>query len=252
MKHFDVNKNSGMSLVSVLISLAIMGIISFTTFSWLANYQKGRAKLAALNSVGEVERVITSAIGQSIQSYVRKGCSNGTAANTGISLLNQKRTLSSFGELVRAKKQKEITLTAPSSGQQAYIDASAALKNCPEADPATGTSKKFKTCFRFIPDKTSGSVASKAGPSSILKANLVFVYIESDILNLRDGTGLTCGQVIDKTGLIKCTITGGCSAYSESSFPGSGVQHYYKVFWDLGSGGNRTYNSKEGKIYVPN
>jgi hypothetical protein len=205
--------------------------------------------LAALNSVGEVERVITSAVGQSIQSYVRKGCTNGVAATSGFSILKQNRALTDFGDLVLAKTKGEITLTAPSGTQQAYLDAVAARKNCPDTAPANGTSKVFSTCFKFIPKSAARASASK---NSILKANFVFIQVSSEIMNLRDGAQLSCSQAVDAAGLMKCTITGGCRTYSESIFPGSGVKHYYKVFWEMGSGPNRTYSSKEGKIYVPN
>jgi type II secretory pathway pseudopilin PulG len=249
MNHFALKQNSGMSLVSVLISLAMMGVLSTVTFSWLANYQKGRSKLAILSSIGEVERVIASAIGQSIQSYVRKGCTNTALTTSGLSILNQKRTLTGFGDLTRITSKGQVTLTAPTPAQKAHTEAVAALGSCTAASPTTASGNKFSTCFVFKPEASAKAVAS---PSSILKSNFVFVSVESEILNLRDGASLSCAQVADKAGLMKCTITGGCKAYSESSFSGSGVKHHYKIFWETGSGASRNYSSKEGRIYVPN
>lgn len=253
-KGFHSNRESGMSLVSVLISLGIMGISAVAATSWHGQYQIGRAKLNATASIGEVERALIASVSDSLREYTRRGCTP-AAQNRLITA----RRVADHDEVNKRGRIQLVTNANKFTIPPQFKDQSSQPAKCPMVIGGP----KMETCFRYEPAKPA-----KKG-KSILDADLVFVTVQSDIIDLRTGTninlatgtGLTCANLSDTPGMRKCSkliadanrSTQLCQpGFFESSYPGGGMKHQYSIYWQIGPSGKANFNRKDGVVYVAN
>ena len=253
----------GMSLASVLVSIAIISVTGLFAMRGLSDYLSGKRKLAALNSSTEIEQLILSEVSSQLRELARAGCT--TAAVNKLTSFSKSIGPSSttLGTLSRIMQKTAIVIAGTSTKEQsqtAYTLATAAKDRCPGTIPTSTTvGGDFTTCFLFTPTTPSGS--TKLAPNAFLASSLVFMEVTSRIIDLRNNATLKCGQVQDEStsAFKRCSLTKGasgggsaCISYQDSSYLGSGMRHTYRLYWETGPAGNKIYQSKNGVIYVPN
>lgn len=268
------NAQAGASLVTVLISLALISIASVSVMGAIGGYYEGKKRLDAFDSAGEAQRMLLGEITETIRRYALfQGCTGTAPVNLG-AFQKMVQTVpgttaaavnSRIGRLCRMPSQcANVVFERDGAGgaagaPPAYVAASAARATCPGTVPGA-TAQDFQNCFRFEPLANSGSAAQNA---FLRPGNQIFIHVRSEIMNLRNFTALTCASVIrnNNVNFRNFSVAGALTAaggqlpfltYSESRVLGSGIRHTYSLYWESGPAGKKNYFRKSGVLYVPN
>jgi type II secretory pathway pseudopilin PulG len=246
-----IRPDAGMSLVGALLAVLIVGISATAVMQGVNNYYRGKTKLNALDSAKETERAIVAEAVEAVRTLVLGGC-----APTSQTAFRNFSKATPFGTLSRVNNRNQLTIsgtTQQETRQSAFLGATNARNNsCPGSIPTPGSNLLFTTCFQFTPSPPSGP---RLASHAFLRSSLIFIKLDSRVIDLRNNNPLSCNQVARST-LRSCSFarqaSGICGNVEESSFLGSGVRHSYSLFWETGGAGNKIYNMKQGVLYVPN
>ena len=222
-----IRPDAGMSLVGVLLAVLIVGISGTALIQGVNNYYRGKTKLNALDSAKETERAIVAEAVEAVRTLVMGGC-----APTSQTAFRNFSKVTTFGTLRRVADRNQLTLsgsTQQETRQSAFGGARRAITGdpltgdpgCPGTIPGPASNALFTTCFQFTPSTTPGG--ARLASHAFLRSSLIFIKLDSRVIDLRNNSPLSCNQVARST-LRSCSFarqaTGICGDVEESSFLG--------------------------------
>jgi type II secretory pathway pseudopilin PulG len=220
------NKESGASLVAILVSMALFGIIAVMASQGYRNISVSGRRVEAAVSAREVENVILQAMVQKFSNFIEDACpAGGTYFNNMV-----------IGRLARVNYRNirfydanHLNLVRPP--EMALKD----LERCNSTAFSSTTpinSNTFYGCFdlKTVDEARISSTNTnlKASNDAFAANRGAFIEMYVKLRNLKTDTPALCNQMIKDRGF--------------------GMEVYYALHWTTPAGGSVMYDSKLGTI----
>ncbi|HET9238317.1 MAG TPA: hypothetical protein VFO10_13735 [Oligoflexus sp.] len=216
------NKESGASLVAIMMSLAIFAIVSLMASRSFQNINVSGRKVEAAMSAREAENLILQNLTRHFRKYIEEGC----AQNPNNFFLNHE-----IGTLVTVNHKNprfyspKDTVTAPPA------QASKDVERCQGTPFAAGVlpnnAHTFYGCFDL---RTQSAARTNASKDAFAGNRGAFIEMYVKMKNLKTDQPVTCAAMIKSRGF--------------------GFEIYYALHWATSAGDTVFYDSKLGTFNV--
>lgn len=219
------NKESGASLVAIMMSLAIFAIVAMMASQSFRNINLSGRKVEAAMSAREAENLIIQAISRRFREYIKGACAVAPNNFFNQSPENLIGTLAAFTHKNPRFYSPGYTVTA------APAEAAGDVKRCQSTPfstsvlPANGNT--FYGCFDL---QTQAGARLQASKDSFAGNRGAFIEMYVKLKNLKTDTAVTCANMIRNRGF--------------------GFEIYYSLHWATSAGDRVVYDSKLGTFNV--
>jgi type II secretory pathway pseudopilin PulG len=219
------NKESGASLVAIMMSLAIFAIVAMMAARSFRNINVSGRKVEAAMSAREAENLILQTLTRQFRAYIEAGCTatpNSFFQNTQIGTL----------ALANHKNPRFYTNTTQYIVTTPPDQAKEDVRRCQStpfvaAAVTTNNANTFYGCFDLQTVQTARQNASKDAFAGNRGA---FIEMYVKLKNLKTDTPVTCANMVQSLGF--------------------GFEVYYSLHWATSAGDSVLYDSKLGTFNV--
>lgn len=218
------SKESGASLVAIMVSMAIFGIVAVMASQSFRNISFSGRRVEAAMSAREAENVILQSMVQKFRDYVADSCPQ--AVNT----FFHDATRDKIGTLatirhknVRFYNKNYATVNPPN---QAADD----LKRCRSTSFASGQTINANTFYGCFDLQTVAASRLDASADAFVGNRGAFIEMYVKLRNLKTDTAATCANMIADRGF--------------------GLEVYYALHWATPAGDSVMYDTKLGTFNV--
>lgn len=219
------NKESGASLVAIMMSLAIFAIVALMASRSLRNINLSGRKVEAAMSAREAENLILQALTQRFRAYIEGGCS--VNPNT---FFNQSPE-NSIGTLATFSHKNPRFYTPQYAVTPAPVEAANDVKRCQSTQfSAGGLPSNASTLYGCFDLQTQTGARTQASKDAFAGNRGAFIEMYVKLKNLKTDTAVTCANMIESRGF--------------------GFEIYYSLHWATSAGDKVVYDSKLGTFNV--
>lgn len=216
------NKESGASLVAIMVSLAIFAVVSMMASRSFRNINVSGRKVEAAMSAREAENLILQNLTRKFREYIEKGCVENP---TTFFQSHQIGTLATVNHKNPRFYSPKYTVTAPPA------QASKDVERCQGTPFAAGVlpnnANTFYGCFDL---QTQGPARTNASKDAFAGNRGAFIEMYVKMKNLKTDQPVTCEAMIKSRGF--------------------GFEIYYALHWTTSAGDTVLYDSKLGTFNV--
>ncbi|WP_141733790.1 PulJ/GspJ family protein [Oligoflexus tunisiensis] len=215
------NNESGASLVTIMVSMAIFAIVAVMSSQSFRNISVTGRRAEAAMSAREVETVVMQAMVQKFKDYIKDNCN--MAADAYFDGFD-------IGSLIEIK-HKDVQFY--SLGETPTVVAAPALANadldrCKRTPFSAATPPNSDTFYGCFDLRTKDDVRKKASEDAFAANRGAFVEMYVKLRNFKTDEQVICTNMVKDRGL--------------------GLEVYYALHWTTPAGNNVMYDTKLGTL----